>query len=147
MISRPLRSISGFTLIELMIALLIAAILLSIAVPNYRRYVLRSQRVDATTALTRIQAAQEKYFLQYNSYAPALSPEPPNGLALPNISDGGFYTINLTPGAMEYSATAAPRASTGQTADTKCTLFEIDHNGVKRAQDADGADKTNECWR
>jgi type IV pilus assembly protein PilE len=147
MIARRSSTARGFTLIELMITLVIAAILITIAVPSYRRYILRSQRTDATVALTRIQAAQEKYFLQYNRYAPALTPNPPGGLALPNVSDGGFYTIELTPGAMEYEAKATPREGSGQTADTTCQLFEVDHNSVKRASDGSGTDRTNECWR
>jgi len=141
--STPAR---GFTLVELMITLVIAAILITIAVPSYRRYVLRSQRIDATMALTRIQAAQEKYFLQHNSYAPALTPMPPGGLALSDVSDGGYYNIELTPGAMDYRVKATPRAGSGQTDDTRCAVYEVDHNGVKRAMDSGGADRTNECW-
>jgi len=141
--SSPAR---GFTLVELMITVVIAAILITIAVPGYRQYVLRSKRTDATVALTRIQAAQEKYFLQYNRYAPALTPVPPGGLSLPNVSDGGFYAIELTPGVMDYRVKATPQPGTGQTDDTRCAVFEIDHNGVKRAADGGGGDRTNECW-
>lgn len=135
----------GFTLVELMIALVIAAILVTIAIPSYRRYVLRSYRTEAMNALTRIQAAQEKYFLQYNSYAPALTPQPPAGLALEAVTDGGHYDVQLQPGAMEYTASATVRAS--QAEDKPCQRFEIDHRGVKKAKDGGGVDRTNECWR
>ena len=63
------RSISGFTLMELMITLAIVALLAAIAVPSYREYIIRSNRIDATSALLKIAAAQEKFFLQNNSYA------------------------------------------------------------------------------
>ena len=36
---------SGFTLLELMIALLILSVLLGLAVPSYQRFVQRGQRV------------------------------------------------------------------------------------------------------
>jgi type IV pilus assembly protein PilE len=147
MITQRFSPARGFTLVELMITLVIAAILITVAVPSYRRYILRSQRTDATVALTRIQSAQEKYFLQYNRYAPELTRAPPDGLALPNVSDGGYYDIELTPGAMAYQAKATPREGSGQTEDKHCQLFEIDHNSVKHANDGSGTDRTNECWR
>ena len=64
-----MRSIMrGFTLVELMIVVVVVSILAAVAIPSYRNYVMRSQRIDATTALLRIQAAEEKYFLQNNAY-------------------------------------------------------------------------------
>ncbi|HET9108841.1 MAG TPA: prepilin-type N-terminal cleavage/methylation domain-containing protein, partial [Steroidobacteraceae bacterium] len=41
----------GFTLIELMIAVVVVAILMAIAVPSYESYVEKSRRTDAKTAL------------------------------------------------------------------------------------------------
>jgi type IV pilus assembly protein PilE len=137
----------GFTLVELMITLLVASILLGVAVPSYRRYVMRSQRTDATTALMRIQAAQEKFFLQYNTYATNLNDEPPAGLGLAEISDGGFYDLDLEADAMEFRVSATPHAGTRQADDERCQQFEIDHTGVKRAKDGSGTDRTGECWR
>src|SRR6201996_2553307 len=47
------RSTSAFTLIELMIALAIAATLAAFAVPSYRNHVARTHRIDAASALYR----------------------------------------------------------------------------------------------
>jgi type IV pilus assembly protein PilE len=44
---------SAFTLLELIIALAIGAILVAYAVPSYRSHVARSHRVDAASALYR----------------------------------------------------------------------------------------------
>ena len=63
------RAERGVTLIELMTVVVIT-MLASIAVPSYRRYMLRSQRTDGGTARLQLQAAQEKYYLQNNAYAP-----------------------------------------------------------------------------
>jgi general secretion pathway protein G len=51
----------GFTLIELMIAIVIAGILISIAVPNYREYVERSRRAKAIADIGQISMALERY--------------------------------------------------------------------------------------
>ena len=61
---------NGFTLIELMVVVLVAAILAGFAVPSYQNYVLRSGRTDATVALLKLAAAQEKFYLQNGVYAP-----------------------------------------------------------------------------
>jgi type IV pilus assembly protein PilE len=51
---------SGFTLLELMIALLIVAILLGLALPSYQHYVQRGQRAEAVHMLLRAAACQER---------------------------------------------------------------------------------------
>lgn len=138
----------GFTLIELMIVVLVVAILASIAVPSYRQYVMRSNRTDATTALLRLQAAQEKFFLQNMRYANNLAAAPPAGLGLPANSDGGHYALALVMGAgdMSYDATATPQAGDGQVDDARCTSFSIDETG-RRSATGGAADPDAECWR
>ena len=75
---------AGMTLIELMIVVAIVALLASIAVPSYRQYVLRANRIEATTALLQLAAAQEKFYLQNNTYAgnALIDDAPPAGLGL-----------------------------------------------------------------
>jgi type IV pilus assembly protein PilE len=58
----------GVTLIELMIVIIVVAVLASIAIPSYRQYVLRSHRTEAKAALMNVAAAQEKFYLQNNTY-------------------------------------------------------------------------------
>jgi type IV pilus assembly protein PilE len=140
------KQMRGVTLIELMITVVIISILATLAVPSYRHYILRSQRTDAMTALTRIQAAQEKYFLQYNQYTTSLTGLPPAGLALPAVSDNGFYDIDMPEAtAVAFTVRAVPRD--GQAQDTRCQVFSLDHNNIKHAADGSGTDTTAECWR
>jgi type IV pilus assembly protein PilE len=136
----------GITLIELMVTMAIVAILATFAIPSYRQYILRSQRTDAMTALSRIQAAQEKYFLQYNQYTTDLTGLPPAGLALPAISDNGFYDIDM-PGASAVAFTVRALPRDVQAQDTRCQVFTLDHRNIKGAVDIGGADTTTECWR
>jgi type IV pilus assembly protein PilE len=137
---------TGVTLIELMIVIVIVAILASIAVPSYRSYVLRSHRVEAKTALLNLAAAQEKFYLVNNTYATnsLLSTTPPAGLGLAATTEGGWYTIAITGGdAASFSATAT--ATGTQTADGDCATFTINQLGQKSATKSGGGASTV-CW-
>jgi type IV pilus assembly protein PilE len=138
----------GVTLIELMTVLVVLAILASIAVPSYRQYLIRSQRTEATAALLRLSAAQEKFFLQNNQYTDDLG-APPAGLGIGAVTDNGRYDIAIALGAgnTTYAATATPAAGGGQEDDPKCRVFGINEAGQKTAEDGGGADITADCWR
>src|SRR5437879_8680637 len=118
----------GMTLIELMVVVAIVAILASLAVGSYRRYVLRANRTDATSALLRIQVAQEKYFLQNNTYTTDVTDLPPTGLGVASPTTNGFYTLAVTgdPASTNNIATsfkATATATGAQTADTSCATL------------------------
>lgn len=59
----------GFTLIEVMMAVAIVAILTAVAYPSYRDYITRGALVDATTGLSTIRAQMERHFQDNRSYA------------------------------------------------------------------------------
>lgn len=63
----------GFTLIELMIAVVIVGILAAIALPAYDGYVLRSNRTAGKTALMKVVGLQENYFTDRKSYADTIA--------------------------------------------------------------------------
>jgi len=58
----------GFSLIELMVALVVLAILTAVALPSYQGYVRKARRTDAMDALLAIQLLQEKYRANNPSY-------------------------------------------------------------------------------
>ncbi|HEX6572671.1 MAG TPA: type IV pilin protein [Steroidobacteraceae bacterium] len=137
----------GVTLIELMIVIVVVGILASIAVPSYRSYVLRTHRVEAKTALLNLAAAQEKHYLQNNTYAAnsALTTAPPAGLGLPATTENGWYTVAIASGANAASFTATATSAGAQVADTDCATFTITALGVKTATKQGGATSTV-CW-
>jgi prepilin-type N-terminal cleavage/methylation domain-containing protein len=60
---------AGFTLIELMIAVTIVAILVGIAIPSYRSYVVRGQLQDGVNALASLRANMERFYQDNRTYA------------------------------------------------------------------------------
>jgi type IV pilus assembly protein PilE len=59
----------GFTLIELMIAVAIIAILAAVAMPVYTDYITRSRLADASTGLATVRAQMERHFQDNRTYA------------------------------------------------------------------------------
>src|SRR5438477_12999917 len=93
---RPHR-MRGMTLIELMVVVAIVAILASLAVGSYRRYVLRANRTDATSALLRIQVGEEKYFLHNNAYTINATAQPPTGHGVGPPTPNGYSKLTVGP--------------------------------------------------
>ena len=64
---------------------------------------------------------------------------------------GATLTVDLesqivtAPDGLAFEATA--RAASGQSDDTYCATFGIDHLGMRTARDAAGADRSMDCWR
>jgi type IV pilus assembly protein PilE len=141
----------GFSLIELLIVVVIAAILISVGIPGYRQYVQRANRSDASAALLRITAAQERFYLQNNRYASnagEMAAAPPNGLGIAG-SERGFYTLNLASDApaIRFTATATPAAGSSQADDTECWTFSVNERGVRQALNQAGDANDEFCWR
>jgi type IV pilus assembly protein PilE len=140
----------GMTLIELLVVIGVLGILTSIAVPTYRKYLLRAQRSEAKIALLQLQTAQEKYYLQYNSYTDDVttaSTAANPGLGLPGTSETNKYDIAVTSlgaGGQTYTATASPHAGGGQTDDKDCANFTINERGLRGIS---GTRTTEYCWK
>lgn len=137
------RHMTGLTLIELMTVIVVVAILGSIATNSYRSYLLRTNRTEARMALLRVQAAQEKFFLQNRRYAEddELSTAPPDGLGVPTTSTpGSFYSISISEHT-DTTYTAKAVAINGQTADkAECQVLTINEMGARTPSSSD-------CWR
>ncbi len=141
----------GFTLTELLTALVVVAVLTAVAVPLWRVHLLRVRRTEATTALIALQSAQDRYFGRHARYADAaqLARPAPEGLGLPVRSAHGYYDISLrtSDDGLGFLATARTARAAGQSDDTRCVEFTLDENNRRRALDAEGNDRSADCWR
>jgi type IV pilus assembly protein PilE len=145
------RRMRGITLIELLTVIVILSLLMSIAVPTYRRYLVRSQRSEAKIALLQLQTAQEKFYAQYNRYTDKVttkSTAATPGLGLPGVTETGKYDVTVTSlevGGQAYTATAKPHAGGGQTDDKDCGSFTINERGVRG--NSTGSGHVQNCWK
>jgi type IV pilus assembly protein PilE len=138
----------GLTLIEGLIALVVAGILVAIAIPAYHTRVLRTRRADAIEALERIRSAEERFFLEHNRYSGQLTAAAPSGLGL-SLGEQRYalgIEVSEAPGAIGFQAHARLRDRVAPE-DQICASFTVNQNGVRSATDAAGADRTDECWR
>ncbi len=131
----------GFSLVELMIALVILVIIASIAVPNYTKNIERMRRSEAMDSLLRIAAEQEKYFLQNNAYATDLTDFSDS---YPSSTDNDYYTLAVENHASGFVARAT--AAGAQIKDDVCRQFVLDGSGSRTAIDSKNEDSSDLCW-
>jgi len=140
----------GFTLTEVLTALVVVAVLAALAIPMWRTHLLRVRRAEARDALTSLQAAQDRFFGRNARYATAaqLTAAAPDGLGLGATTAHGLYAITLatTADGLGFQATARAVPRAGQDGDDRCTTFTIDHVGQMGAADSSGADRSADCW-
>ena len=117
----------GFTLIELMVALVIVGILAAIAIPNYSRYVIRGNRADAQQFMLTIANTEERYLLDNRGYASDIATL---GLSMPSRLNGLYSTPVITVGTTPptFLITVTPVAGSAQASDGALTL---DNTGAK----------------
>ena len=131
----------GFTLLEVMIACAIVAILAAIAYPSYKTSVQKSRRSDATTALLGVASQMERYSTEKGTYATATLGAGA-GAVFANHTENSYYNLslaNLT--ATTYTVRAAP---TGAQADDPCGTLTYTEQGVKGV--TGGSWTKAQCW-
>ncbi|KTD02209.1 type IV pilin protein [Fluoribacter gormanii] len=128
----------GFSLIELVIALAIIAILVLISMPSYFNYVMRSRRTEGINALNSIQLEEEKYRGQNTTYGTLADVW--GGVT---STENGYYSLSATNNtATGYTLTATAQGS--QANDTQngvsCSTLTLTVNGLNTTRTPQA------CW-
>jgi type IV pilus assembly protein PilE len=161
-----LKGSSGFTLIEIMVAVALVAVLASIAIPSYSAYVVRGQRAAAKAALEQTAQFLERNYTTSGCYTFTTALGCNGGDATAAVvlpatyapSDGGTSTYVIALGAppagaaagQGFTVTATPCAGScpggsGFT-DPDCNVLTLDNTGLKAATGTIGKTNPDFCW-
>ncbi|MCG9759578.1 MULTISPECIES: type IV pilin protein [Pseudoalteromonas] len=135
------KTMSGFTLIEVMIVVVIIGILSAVAYPNYTEYVRRGARADAMTLLLDAANKQEQFFVDNRAYSNNLA-----NIGVPTATENGYFNVtleNVTANTFTIVATAAAGPVQG---DQQCPALTIDELGVRGVTGTTNQDAIDRCW-
>ena len=142
------NSAPGFTLIEMLVALVIMGILLFVALPGYRYAVLKSTRASARVALLDLVSRQEQYFVNHKRYATTFARLGlPESLYIDSQGDianrpSASYQLQLLLEGENYLGVQAIPLN-GQAADSACLAFSLSRVGVRSVT---GSQPAADCW-
>jgi type IV pilus assembly protein PilE len=140
----------GLTLVEMMIVVTIIGILSAAALPQYRQYVERGRRVEASSTLMDASQFMQKVMdanngaYQVNGAPPllpvALRTSPPSGSGTAVV-----YDISVaTPTPNTFVLTATPRGG-GPMASDPCGSLTLDQRG--RKGNSSSLKTVQDCWK
>jgi type IV pilus assembly protein PilE len=151
-------ALTGFTLVELMVTLVVATILLTIAIPTYMTQIRESRRTEAKTALLDLAGREETLYSTQNLYSLVPSVLGYTGNQFPLQVGNDYYTVNVqvpNPNAVQnpngaptpsFLISATPVAGSSQASDGPCQYFSVDQLGNHVATALGGGDNTAYCW-
>lgn len=142
----------GFTLIELMITVVIASVLMSIAFPLYQHQMRESRRTDARSALLDLASREERFYAINSTYSTTATDV--GYPSWPETVGSGYYQIS-TPTVVaatatapaKFSVTATPIAGKGQDQDSDCASFTVNSAGQDTSTNSATADSSAICWK
>jgi len=130
----------GFTLIELVVVVIVIAIMASLALPQYIRFIERSQASMAKTALVMIRYAEAVHYLlhsEYTSNATDLAVEIPEVGKLFNYTSNDDWTYTVVTGNFSSSFSAFANRERGVYENSKIAITNDGEMSIVRNSTSD----------
>jgi type IV pilus assembly protein PilE len=140
--TQRLRRAEGFTLIELIITVMIASILVSLAVSSYSRYIDRSRRVEAQSRLYEIAMQLEREFTRTGSYPLTLPATVDLSIPAGATAATRRYLVTYATANNGYTLTSTPQ---NQQLNDVCGTMSLNDANVRSSSTAHQT--VAECWR
>ena len=132
------RVAKGFTLIEVMIAVVVVGVLSAVAVPAYQAYVIRARMAEAFTGLGGVQLAAEQYWANNRTYVGTL----PKPFPLPVVGDNFTYSVTKAT-TSEYVVLATGKNTV---AGFKFTIDQAGNRATTGVPSTGGWTASTTCW-
>ena len=138
---------SGFTLIELMIAVAVIGIIAAVALPSYQDHVRRTNRAEAKSILLEMSQLLERNYTTVNRYDQksdgtgftlSTTQSPKTGTAK--------YTIQFAAGSLTQNAYTLQAVPTGSMTGDACSTLTLTNTGVKGVGAGATLDAAT-CWQ
>jgi len=125
----------GFTLIELMIVITVAAILAAVGFPAYHQYIVKARRADATSTLLQGAQYMERFYTENGRYDQDTGGTsislPAKYSKSPQEGTTTHYNLSLSSVAStNFTLTAVPVGDQASS-DTNCGTLTVNSAGVK----------------
>jgi type IV pilus assembly protein PilE len=131
------RASDGFSLTELLIAMVIVTVITAIALPAYQSQAMAAKRATGRAALQDAASRQEQFLLDNKSYTGVIAA---GGLNLTALTEGGHYLLSVD-------------AATAACPITRCYLLRAVPQGAQAADScgpltlsSDGDRQPAACW-
>jgi type IV pilus assembly protein PilE len=129
----------GFNLMELMVAVAIIGIIVSVALPSYQGHMQSTRRVTVTSCLTELAQLMERSYLTAMAYAQTL----PATACQNELAE--FYTLTLEDkSATTYTLKATPKGI--QEKDSSCGTLTLNQAGSRTAKGSTDLALIRQCW-
>lgn len=122
---RNISDQAGFSLLELMVALVVVAVLAGVGYPSYQQHLVKGRRAAAQAFIVDAASRQQQYLLDARTYAVGTGAVSALNLTVPS-DVASYYTVTIEPAAATvpptYTIRAAPVAGTKQAGDGDLTM-------------------------